>query len=39
MEYASSTNIDKKFCLVCKKLKMKKYVSYNSIEKKYFELK
>ena len=29
MEEASSVYIDKRFCLVCKKLKMLKNVSYN----------
>ena len=31
--------IDKRFCLVCQKLKMKKYVISNQKEKKYLELK
>ena len=39
MEQASSTYRDNRFCLVCQKLKMKKYVMYNQEEKKYFELK
>ena len=39
MEEVSSASIDKRFCLVCQKLKMKKYVSHNYEEKKYLEIK
>ena len=39
MEENSSVYIDKRFCLVYQKFKMKKYVSSNYEENKYLEIK